>query len=73
MYLVKLPNFLHIDTEAFNEETFEEERDDAEDEDEEANTRVKLKVENTVRWRPSAKDPEVGQWLLFDCSFRSHS
>ncbi|XP_060517349.1 another transcription unit protein [Cylas formicarius] len=48
---VKLPNFLSVETRPFDPETYEDEIDEEETLDEEGRARLKLKVENTVRWR----------------------
>lgn len=62
-YLVKLPNFLHIEREPFDPEKYKAEEMEDEGEDEQATAtesqRVKLKVENTIRWRVNAKDEGV--------------
>ena len=50
--LVKLPNFVSIDTRPFDAETYEDEiEDDNEITDDEGRSRLKLKVENTIRWK----------------------
>lgn len=55
--LVKLPNFLSIDTRPFDPETYEDEiEDDNEITDDEGRSRLKLKVENTIRWRHALDD-----------------
>merc|ERR1739846_188980 len=48
---IKLPNFLSVDCRPFDPETYEDEIDDDDVLDEEGNARLKLKVENTMRWR----------------------
>jgi len=48
---IKLPNFLSVDCRPFDPETYEDEIDDDDALDEEGNARLKLKVENTMRWR----------------------
>ncbi|KAI1730134.1 leo1-like protein [Ditylenchus destructor] len=48
---VKFPNFLSVDTKPFDPDTYEDEMEDDEVLDEEGRTRLKLKIENTVRWR----------------------
>lgn len=53
MYFVKLPNFLSVDCKPFDPETYEDEIEDEDSLDEEGRARLKLKVENTVRWRQS--------------------
>ncbi|VDP86207.1 unnamed protein product [Echinostoma caproni] len=51
MYLVKMPNFLSVETRPFDPNFYEDELDEDEVLDEEGRTRLKLKVENTIRWR----------------------
>eukprot|EP00794_Sanderia_malayensis_P003840 gene3840-4379_t len=51
IYFVKLPNFLSIETKPFDPAYFEDEIDEDELQDEEGRSRLKLKVENTIRWR----------------------
>ena len=52
IHFVKLPNFLSVESRPFDGETYEDEMDDeATQQDEEGRTRLKLKVENTIRWR----------------------
>ncbi|KAH9282648.1 RNA polymerase-associated protein LEO1 [Echinococcus granulosus] len=51
MYLVKMPNFLSVETRPFDPAFYEGELDEDEVLDEEGRTRLKLKVENTIRWR----------------------
>ncbi|KAK9869756.1 hypothetical protein WA026_003488 [Henosepilachna vigintioctopunctata] len=51
IHFVKLPNFLSVETRPFDPETYEDEIDEEETLDEEGRARLKLKVENTVRWR----------------------
>ncbi|VDM16718.1 unnamed protein product [Hydatigera taeniaeformis] len=53
MYLVKMPNFLSVETRPFDPSFYEGELDEDEILDEEGRTRLKLKVENTIRWRLS--------------------
>ncbi|KAH9392762.1 Paf1 complex component [Tyrophagus putrescentiae] len=48
---VKLPNFLSIDTHPFDPQTYEDEACDDDRQDDEGRARLKLKVENTIRWR----------------------
>ena len=50
---VKLPNFLSLDCKPFDPETYEDDIEDDLQLDEEGNARLKLKVENTIRWRQS--------------------
>lgn len=51
IHYVKLPNFLSIDTRQYDPESYEDEIDDDELLDNEGRARLKLKVENTIRWR----------------------
>ncbi|XP_050526264.1 another transcription unit protein [Daktulosphaira vitifoliae] len=51
LHFVKLPNFLSVETRPYDKETYEDEIDEEETLDEEGRARVKLKVENTIRWR----------------------
>jgi RNA polymerase-associated protein LEO1 len=53
LHFVKLPNFLSIDCRPFDSETYEDEIEDEDSLDEEGRARLKLKVENTIRWRQS--------------------
>ena len=55
LHFVKLPNFLSVDTRPFDKDAYEDEIDEDEIMDEEGRARLKLKVENTMRWR-YAKD-----------------
>lgn len=48
---VKLPNFLSVDTHPYDASWYEDEIDEDEAQDEEGRQRLKLKVENTIRWR----------------------
>jgi len=60
-HFVKLPNFLSVESRPFDSETYEDEMDeDSTQQDEEGRTRLKLKVENTLRWRQGF-DKETGQ------------
>lgn len=56
LYLVSLPNFLHVNPKPFDPNTYEGEDDENEHDNENENddnfNRIKLKVENTIRWRP---------------------
>ncbi|KAJ7994597.1 hypothetical protein DPEC_G00251120 [Dallia pectoralis] len=58
LYFVKLPNFLSVEPRPFDPQYYEDEFEDEEMLDEEGRTRLKLKVENTIRWR--AKKDEEG-------------
>ncbi|CAN7981325.1 unnamed protein product [Ixodes pacificus] len=51
VHFVKLPNFLSVDTRPYDPQWYEDEVDEDEVLDEEGRARLKLKVENTVRWR----------------------
>ncbi len=51
LHFVKLPNFLSIDCRPFDADTYEDEIEDEDSLDEEGRARLKLKVENTIRWR----------------------
>lgn len=57
LFYVKLPNFLSIDTREYDPLFYEDEIDDDEQLDNEGRARMKLKVENTIRWR-KVKDSE---------------
>ncbi|TKR77477.1 hypothetical protein L596_018447 [Steinernema carpocapsae] len=48
---VKFPNFLSVETKPFNTDYYEDEVDEEDTLDDEGRTRLKLKVENTIRWR----------------------
>lgn len=56
LYFVKLPNFLSVETRPFDPQYYEDEFEDDETMDEEGRTRLKLKVENTIRWRTIRDD-----------------
>ncbi|KAL3320992.1 Paf1 complex component [Cichlidogyrus casuarinus] len=58
IHLVKMPNFLSVETRPFDPDYYENEQDNAEIMDEEGRTRLKLKVENTIRWRVKKTDAE---------------
>ncbi|CAH1790045.1 unnamed protein product, partial [Owenia fusiformis] len=62
IHFVKLPNFLSVETRPFDAAIYEDEIDEDEVLDEEGRTRMKLKVENTIRWRDK-KDAEGNQIL----------
>lgn len=51
LYFVKLPKFLSIEPKPFDPQYYEDEFADEKVLDEEDRTRLKLKVENTIRWR----------------------
>ncbi|XP_028969023.1 RNA polymerase-associated protein LEO1 [Galendromus occidentalis] len=59
VHFVKLPNFLSVETRPYDPETYEDEVDEDEVLDEEGRARLKLKVENTIRWR-RVYDPKTG-------------
>lgn len=51
-HFVKLPNFLSVEPRPFDTETYEDDLlEKSETVDEEGQARVRLKVENTIRWR----------------------
>lgn len=52
-HFVKLPNFLSVETRPFDPDLFEDEGEEDDLLDEEGRARLKLKVENTIRWRYS--------------------
>lgn len=56
IYLVKMPNFLSVETRPFDPAYYEGELDEDEVFDEEGRTRLKLKVENTIRWRTAKNE-----------------
>jgi hypothetical protein len=51
IHLAKLPNFLNIDPRPFDPQTYEDDANIDEDEDDDDSKHIKLKVENTLRWR----------------------
>ena len=51
LHFVKLPNFLSIESRPFDAKDYEEEIEDDDTLDEEGRARLKLKIENTIRWR----------------------
>ncbi|VDN05254.1 unnamed protein product [Thelazia callipaeda] len=51
LYFVKFPNFLSIEPRPFDQEHYEDEFDEDDLLDEEGRARLKLRVENTIRWR----------------------
>ncbi|XP_031568240.1 RNA polymerase-associated protein LEO1-like [Actinia tenebrosa] len=57
LYFSKLPNFLSVETKPFDSALYEDDIEEDEILDEEGRARLKLKVENTVRWR-YGKDQE---------------
>lgn len=56
IHFVKFPNFLGVEPRPFDADTYEDEIDDDDVLDEEGRSRVKLKVENTIRWKNSVDD-----------------
>merc|ERR1719330_152644 len=60
LHFVKLPNFLSVDSRPYDQEMYEDEMDEETMQDEEGRARLKLKVENTIRWRQGS-DKETGQ------------
>eukprot|EP00040_Diaphanoeca_grandis_P022357 m.119879 g.119879 ORF g.119879 m.119879 type:complete len:432 (+) comp28772_c0_seq1:148-1443(+) len=72
--LVKMPNFLSIDERPFNPDTYTEVGADSEsvNRDELGRKRVKLKAENTIRWR-YAVDADGKNILLDNGEFKKES
>ena len=60
LFFVKMPNFLSVEPRAFDADLYDEEVDEEELQDEEGRSRLKLKIENTIRWR-YAKDSARGE------------
>lgn len=56
LHYVKLPNFLSISTHEYDPLYYEDEIDDDEDRDYEGRAKLKLRVENTIRWRKSKEE-----------------
>ncbi|VDK51219.1 unnamed protein product [Anisakis simplex] len=56
LYFVKFPNFLSIEPRPFDHEHYEDEFDEDDLLDEEGRARLKLRVENTIRWRYAFDD-----------------
>ncbi|KAI8923352.1 Leo1-like protein-domain-containing protein [Entophlyctis helioformis] len=63
LYIVKLPNFLNIEPTPYDRSTYTDLNANNADDDEGADERIRLHVENTIRWRydthqtaPEAKD-----------------
>uniref|UniRef100_A0A6G1SIZ3 RNA polymerase-associated protein LEO1 n=1 Tax=Aceria tosichella TaxID=561515 RepID=A0A6G1SIZ3_9ACAR len=56
IHYVKLPNFLSISTHEYDPLYYEDEIDDDEDRDYEGRAKLKLRVENTIRWRKTKDD-----------------
>ena len=59
---VKLPNFLSVETRPFDPVTYEDEIDEDEVMDEEGRARLKLKVENTIRYIYTSQPTK---WRIF--------
>lgn len=51
IHFVRFPNFVSVETRPFDPAVYEDEIEDDELMDEEGRTRMKLKVENTIRWK----------------------
>ncbi|CAI9176928.1 unnamed protein product [Rangifer tarandus platyrhynchus] len=51
LYFVKLPKYLSIESKPFDPQYYEDEFENKKMLDEEERTRLKLKIENTIRWR----------------------
>jgi RNA polymerase-associated protein LEO1 len=51
VHFVKLPNFLSVEPRPFSHDTYEDEMPKGDALDEEGKTRIRLKVENTIRWK----------------------
>jgi len=51
IHFVRFPNFLSVEPRPFDIEHYEDEAEEEDELDEEGRTRLKLKVENTIRWR----------------------
>ncbi|VDP09542.1 unnamed protein product, partial [Soboliphyme baturini] len=51
IHFVKFPNFLSVEPRMFDPDAYEDEIDEDQVLDEEGRSRLKLKVENTIRWR----------------------
>merc|ERR1712179_255437 len=51
IHFAKLPNFLSVESRPYDPETYEDEIEDEDSLDEEGRARLKLKVENTIRWK----------------------
>lgn len=68
LYFLKLPNFLSIDTHEYDPATYEDEIDEDEIKDNEGRARMKLKVENTIRWR-TAQDEDGNDYKQSNAKF----
>lgn len=60
-YYVRLPNFLSIGTHEYHPDHYDDEIDDDELRDAEGRAKLKLRVENTIRWRRTPKDDGTEQ------------
>lgn len=58
IHFVKLPNFLSISTHEYDPASYEDEIDDDGDRDFEGRAKLKLRVENTIRWRKTKEERE---------------
>eukprot|EP00731_Ephydatia_muelleri_P009475 Em0005g61a len=56
LYFAKLPNFLSVETRPFDPNLYEDEGEEDDILDEEGRARLKLKVENTIRWRSTTDE-----------------
>ena len=61
LHFVKLPNFLSVETRPYDPAFYEDEIDEDEVLDEEGRARLKLKVENTIRWRRVTQH-KISRW-----------
>nr|XP_034364181.1 RNA polymerase-associated protein LEO1-like [Arvicanthis niloticus] len=69
LYFVKLPRFIKIEPKPFDPQHYEDEFEDGEVLYEEDKIRLKLKVENTIRWRicrdqEGSKTKESNAWIV---------
>ncbi|CAK5064705.1 unnamed protein product [Meloidogyne enterolobii] len=80
-YFVKLPNFLSIETKPFDPETYDDEIEEDETLDDDGRTRLKLKLENTIRWRTvrdeqgnekRESNAKIVRWSDGRCEHRIH-
>lgn len=55
-YYLKLPNFLSIGTHEYDPQCYEDEIDEDERQDQEGKAKLKLRVENTIRWRKTTDE-----------------
>lgn len=68
VHFVKLPNFLSVEPRPFSHDTYEDEMPKGDALDEEGKTRVRLKVENTIRWKYE-KDSEGNEYKQSNARF----